>query len=135
MCMASCKNVILMGDLNVKMLQKNCLEDLFSVHGVRNMVTGPTFKTTQGILLDVVVTDVPKRFQRAEVFDIGLSDVHSMICFSSKMHLPASRKNTIIYRCYKHFKEEAYVADLERVPYQEKFLTHQMAPTGFIRNC
>ncbi len=57
-----------------------------------------------------------KRFQRAEVFDIGLSDVLSMICFSSKVHLPARRKNTIIYRCYKHFKEEAYVEDIERVP-------------------
>ncbi len=96
------------------------------------MATEPTyFKTLQGTLPEVVVTNVRKRFQRAEVFDIGLSDVHSMICCLGKM--PARRKNTIIYRCYKHFKEEAYVADLERACV--KFLTHQMTPTDFIRNC
>ncbi len=46
-----------MGYLNVHMVKKNCLGDLFSANGVRNMVTElPCFKTRQGTLLGVIVS-------------------------------------------------------------------------------
>ncbi len=64
------------------------------------------FNTRQGTLLDVIGTNVSKRFQSTEVFDIGLGDVHSLISFSGVMHFAAKRKNSIVYRVNKHFTEE-----------------------------
>jgi len=111
-------NFIITGDFNVNMMSnKNVLSEILDVHGVKNMVSKPTcFKSEISTLIDLVITNVPKRLQNVSCIDVGLSDFHSMVCFSTKMHIPIKRKQSIIYHSYKHFNNDKYVKELDMAP-------------------
>ncbi len=74
-------------------------------------------KRNGGTLLDVVITNVPKRFKNTDIIDVGLSDIHNMVCFATKIYVPVKRKRTILYRRFEHFNEENYIEDLSKIPY------------------
>ncbi len=101
-CLKEYKNIVLMGDLNVNMLAGNtALSNLLEIYGFKNLVNTPTcYKGEEGTLLDIVATNVPKRFQGISVKDIGLGDFHS----------------TIFYRSYKYFFNTSK-EDFESVPF------------------
>jgi len=100
-------------------LNKNhCLVDIFQVYGLKNIVSDPTcVKGEKHSLIDLVVTNVPKCISNVKCIDCGLSDVHNMVCFSTKMYAPVKQNTTITYRSYKHFDEELYKADLVCAPF------------------
>ena len=112
-------NYIISGDFNVNILTKaNVLEDVFDLYGVKNVVLKPTcFKSKNMSIIDLVVTNVPKRLQNTCCIDTGLSDCHYMVCFSTKIHVPIRRNKSIVYRSYKHFNESEYVQDLSNAPF------------------
>ena len=119
-CSKDYSNYIVCGDINVNVLnEKHCLKDIFNVYGVTNIVNEPTcFKSIDNpSLIDLVITNVPKRIKTAISIDTGLSDFHNMICFSTKLHVKQRKKKIINYRSYKHFEEGSYLKDLSEIPF------------------
>ena len=112
-------NFIVLVDFNVNTFNnRHCLKELFEVSGVRNVVKGPTcYKSKNPTCIDLVVTNVHKRIQNVTNIDTGLSDFHHMICFSTKMHVPARKKQQITYRSYKMFNINDYECDLSAAPF------------------
>ena len=91
------KNLFIFGDFNIDMSCKsNCLNDLFDVIGVKNMVYSPTcFKNRNGTTVDLLVTSVPKRIQNVTVIDCELSDCHRMVLWATKLKAPVKTNRTI----------------------------------------
>ena len=53
------------------------------VYGTVNLVRNPTCrKGNKGSILDVILTNVPKRCHNVTNWDIGLSDFHYIVCFA-----------------------------------------------------
>ena len=65
---------------------QHCLSNLFDVHGVMNIVTKPTcFKNFTNLsLMDLVLSNVPKRLKNVTCIENSVSNCHSMICFATK---------------------------------------------------
>lgn len=117
-CLTSYKNCIIFGDLNVNMTSHNCLSNILDVHGVKNLVNGPTcFKSVTPTSIDVVLTNVPKRIQNTVSIDVELSDFHHMVCWATKMSVPPKPERIVKYRSYKKFEESEYTKDLSAAPF------------------
>ena len=108
-----------MGDLNVNMLQpSNCLKEVLPIYGSKNVVVNPTcHKGDTGSLIVLVITNAPKRIQNIACLDVGLSDFHDLILFSTKQHVPKRTTRFITYRSYKKFDEKSYENDLQQIPF------------------
>ena len=93
-CLDIFKHCVILGDFNVNMINdKNCLADILQLHGQKNIVKQPTCtKGKQPSLIDLVITNVPKCISKVECLDCELSDVHNMVCFSTKAHAPVVKK-------------------------------------------
>ena len=78
-------NHIIAGDLNLNMLDPKCdgnshFFDLKDTHNLSNLVKSATcFKSSKGTLLDLLVTNYPKRFQKTFVCQTELSDCHKLV--------------------------------------------------------
>ena len=68
-------------------------------------------------LIDVIITNKPKRSQNSVSVDTGLSDFHNMVCVSTKFHLPKQNETTISYRSYKYCDRSNYLHDLSVAPF------------------
>ena len=114
-----CTNFIFMGDFNINMLHPtNCLKDILSIYGCKNIVTHPTcHKGNTASLIDLIITNVPKRIKNVKCLEIGLSDFHDMVFFSTKQHVPKRSNKYITYRSYKNFNVETYKDDLQQIPF------------------
>ena len=114
-----CSTMFLLGDLNVNILNPNhCLCDTFELFDLKNIVSEPTcYKNVNNpSLLDVIVTNSPRRLANHLNIDIGLSDFHHIVCAATKMHVPKTNSRVITYRRYKDFNEDLYVNDLCAAP-------------------
>ena len=49
--------------------------------------------------------------------ECDISDVHKMVCFSTKAHALVVQNSFITYRTYKHFNETSYLNDLFHAPF------------------
>ena len=110
-------NFILIGDLNVNMLSPNNLSDCFDTYGLKNIVKDPTCFKGNPSLIDLIVTNRSKRFKSTVSVDTGMSDFHSLVCTSTKLHVSKLQSNTFKYRSYKHFDNDKYVQDISCIPY------------------
>ena len=113
------KNIILCGDLNINMMKENnCLAPLFGALGVQNLVKDSTcFKGNTPTLLDLLVTNVPKRIQGVTCMDSELSDCHSMVLWATKLKVSVKRDRMVTYRSYKNFNELDYLYQLSTAPF------------------
>ena len=118
-CRQNANNILLFGDLNINMMNpNNCLKPVFDVLGVKNLVTLPTcFKSNEHTLIDLLVTNVPKRLQNVTCIDCELSDCHKMVCWATKMKAPGKINKVIQYRSYKNFDESKFKQELASVPF------------------
>ena len=93
-CQSEYKHCVILGDMNVNMLKaKHCLEETFQVTGCKNVVQEPTcFKSNVPTLIDIIVTNAPRNLSSVKGIDFCLSDVHNMICFSTKAYAPVKQK-------------------------------------------
>ena len=112
-------NAIIFGDLNVNMLSdNNCLNSVCEMYGMTNIVKSPTcFKGDKPTLIDVVFTNVPKRFQPVDCIDVELSDFHNMVFWATKIYAPVKQERIVLYRSYKKFRESDYLHDLSLAPF------------------
>ena len=111
------QNVVILGDVNVNMLKTNMLTDWLDINGFKNIIKEPTCFKGQPSLIDVVITNVPKRFQKSISVDTGLRDFHKMVCVCTKLHVPQQKTTTITYRSYTNFHREDYLYDLCTAPF------------------
>ena len=78
-------NFLLAGELNVDEVKTgpdswNHLPDAKDVFNLRNMVRKPTcFKSQDGTLIDLMMTNKPRNFLKSQNFEIRLSDCHKLV--------------------------------------------------------
>ena len=76
---------VVMGDLNIDTSDKtkdtSCyLSDLCDTFSLKNIITGKTcFKKITDTLIDILLTNRPRRFLKTGIFETGLSDHHKLI--------------------------------------------------------
>ncbi len=63
------------------------------------------------------MTNVPKKFKDVICVDTGLSDVHNVVCFSTKVHEKKRVPHFIKYRTYRKFEAAKFVTDLSLSPF------------------
>ena len=71
---------VILGDTNINMLKYNPFVDCLDVNGLRNIIKAPTCFKGQPTLIDLIITNKPKRFLPSICIDTGLSDFHNIIC-------------------------------------------------------
>ena len=87
------QNVIVTGDLNFNMNEKNVLSDICDVYRLKNKVHGNTcFKGDNGTSLDVFLVSNAHYFGECINTDIGISDCHNIVGCSLKGNLPQNKK-------------------------------------------
>ena len=101
----------------MNMLKDNQITDWLEINGLKNIIKEPTCFKGCLSLIDVIITNKPKRFQNSVSVDTGLSDFHNMVCVSTKFHLPKHKETTISYRSYKSFDRSNYLHDLSVAPF------------------
>ena len=117
-CVNSDFNLVLIGDFNVYMLKKNKdFKDCLDVNGLSNIVKKATCFKGVPSLIDLIITNRPKRFKNTVSVETGLSDFHSLVCTSTKFHIPKQKAITFTYRSYKHFNKIIFLRDLSAIPY------------------
>ena len=92
-CTRNFKCVVIIGDLNINfMKENNCLVDTLDLYGLKNIVKEPTCtKSKNSSIIDVVLTNMTKSICNVKCIECGLSDVHNMVCFSTKAFAPANK--------------------------------------------
>ena len=79
-------NIVLAGDLNIDELNScsdssNHLPDMKDVFNLSNLIKEPTcFKSQNGTLIDLILTNRPRSFMKSQAFELGLSDCHKLVC-------------------------------------------------------
>ena len=93
--------------------ENNWLCDIFAVLGVDL----PTcFKSENGTIIDLIIKNVPKRILNVTVLDCGLSDLHNLVLWATKLKVPPKTKLSL-YHSFKNFNENDYVHDLSVAPF------------------
>lgn len=70
-------------------------------------------KKASPTLIDVILTNRPEYYQNITNFCCGLSDVHNLISFQLKGHIPKFKRDLIQYRSFKDFDNEQFIKDLQ----------------------
>ena len=112
--------VFFLSGFNVNVMNKeHILADVFQIHGLKNLIRGPTcFKSKDNpSLVDLILTNQPQKVLSTFNHFIGISDFHSLVCIAMRLSRPRPEKRTFTYRSYKHFSESAYVRDLSATPF------------------
>ena len=115
------RSVFIAGDINIDM---NCTPrsfcDFMDMYNLVNIVDKPTcFKSVENpSLIDVVLTNTPKRLASHLNVGIGVSDHHNIICAATRMHLARNQKRKIQYRSMKNFSADNFNEDVATIPFQ-----------------
>ena len=135
------ENVILLGDLNVEVKEKN-LSNFMSVPNLKTLIKQKTcFKNPENpACIDLILTNSPQSFQNSSVFETGLFDCHKLIITVLKQYFPKFKQKVVNYRDYRNFRNNEYRAELEhkyRAKYLELnvlvgFVKHMLENIGFI---
>ena len=126
-------NIVILGDLNVNMLKSNVLSDWLDISGLKNVIKEPTCKKGLPSLLDVLITNKPKRLQYSSSLYIGLSDFHNLVCAGTKFHVSKRKRTNIFYRSYKNSKKLCfYMLCLLPRSMSQKYLMKLMTHTGCV---
>ena len=112
-------SLYIIGDLNVNVLKHpNLLDDVLDILSLTNVVREPTcFKNVDNpTLIDLILTNTPRRLTTVLNVPLGISDFHNFICVATRMCKPTKAIRQITYRSYKRFNETAYLHDLNCAP-------------------
>ena len=119
-------NIHVLADLNINMLNEiDCkgLNAVIESHGLKNVITEPAcHKSKLATLIDVILTSNHRIISGTLNTDVGFSDYHNLVAFSTKLHLPRLAQKVISYRSYKRFDEEIYRRDFSSAPFHVGFI-------------
>ena len=111
-------NVMILGDFNINLLStKHVFIDCLEVNGLKNIVKEPTCTKGKPSLIDLIVTNKPKRFVNTVSVDTEMSDFHNLVCTSTKFHVKQRKSTTFNYRSYTIFNVDSFTNDLSSIPY------------------
>ena len=110
-------NILVLGDLNYNLLDQyrhgKILSDINDIFDMSCLLSKPTcFRGDQGTLLDVFLTNRPKKFYKSTSVETGISDFHHIIITVMKgsNQKPSQKYHTS--RSYKKFDETKFLYDL-----------------------
>ena len=93
-----------MGDINIDIGYPGYKEliQLLDMFNLTNLIKENTyFSREKGSEIDVILTNSPKRFYNSTTFELGISDVHKLICTSLKQYVTRLKPKVIKYRSTK----------------------------------
>ena len=130
-------NILVTGDhnidfFNIKMDTNNFLCDFIDTFSLTNIINSKTcFKTLNGTLPDLVVTNKPKSFCKTCTIETGLSDCHKMIVTFLRASFKRRPSKNIVYRDYKHFNQNYFLHELDLEMSKGKFYNSANPYDGF----
>ena len=95
----------LQGDFNSE-VSETILKQFCVIYNLKNLVKGHTcFKNLENpsCIIDLVLTNRVKNFQKTITIETGLSDFHTMTATVLKSHYRKKQPRIISYRDYKSF--------------------------------
>ena len=114
------ENIVLAGDLNIDDLKsysessQNHLSDMKDVFSLTNLIKEPTcFKSQNGTLLALILTNRPRSVMKSLSFETGLSDCHKLVCSILRAPFKKLPPKIVKYRDHKHFYQEKFLHDLD----------------------
>ena len=115
------RSVFIVGDINIDMqCTPKPFSDFLNMYNLVNVVDKPTcFKSVENpSLIDVVLTNTPKRLASHLNACIGVSDHHNIICAATRGHLRRNHQRNIQYRSMKNFNADHFNVDVANIPFQ-----------------
>ena len=108
------ENLILIGDFNSQM-EENTTKEFCDTYNLINLTTEPTcFKNAQNpTLIDLILTNKPKRFHSSMCIETGISDFHKMTVCVLNVQFTKLCPAKIKYRNYKKFNLNFFKAELK----------------------
>ena len=101
--------------------------DLSDNFNLQNLATKPTcYKSLKGSIIDLVLTNKPRDFQRTSVFETGLSYCHKLIFTILKSTFKKLPQKQITCRSYKNFNETDFCHDLDQELLKEEIYSHDI---------
>ena len=113
-------NNALAGDLNIDELNScsdssNHFSDMKDVFNLSNLIKPPTcFKSQNGTLLHLILTNKPRSFMKSQAFELGFSDCHKRVCSIPRASLKKLPPKIITYRDQKDFDQQNFLRDLDK---------------------
>ena len=115
--LVSYDNIVLAGDLNIDKLN-SCSDSsnhLSDMKDLSNLIKEPTcFRSQNGTLLDLILTNRPRNFMKSQVFELGLSDCHKLVCSILRDSFKKLPPKIITYRYQKDFDQQNFSRDLDK---------------------
>ena len=112
--------IFLAGDLNIHTGDKskdtnNYLCDFMDTFSLNNLIKVKTCcKSATGTILDIMLTNRMRRFQKTSTVTIGISDCHKMTVTCLKAHFKKLSPKKIVYGDYKNFNKNIFLDDLDQ---------------------
>ena len=107
------ENVMLIGDFNLTVENKN-LEVFMNAYDLECLIKKPTcFQSTSPSCIDLNLTNNKEFFKNSNVFEVGISDHHSLIVTALRYQLVKGKAKTKLYRNYNSFVIKLFKEDLD----------------------
>ena len=79
------------------------LIQLLDIFNLTNLIKEKTcFASEKGSEIQVILTNSPKRFYNSTTFELGISDVHKLVCTSVRQYVTRLKPQIIKYRSTKN---------------------------------
>ena len=102
--------------LDPKCDENSHFSDLKDTYNLSNLVKPATcFKSSKGTLLDVLLTNKPKSFQKTFVSETGLSDCQKLVATIFRWTFIKLPSKVVKYRSYKNFNENKFCHGLYQI--------------------
>ena len=73
-----------------------------------------SYKSATDSILNIMLTNKMRSFQKTSTVTTGLSECHKMIVICLKAHFKKLSPNKIVYRDYKNFNKNTFLYDLDQ---------------------
>ena len=131
------KEIILLGDLNIDMLQpENELDnDFIPVYALSSIISEPTcFKKPEGTLLDLIIVRNPKRFKKPINVFCGYSDWHNLVGCITKLQIPPPKPLKVSYGNLKDFNPDTFKEQVSQIPFHISSIFDDVSDQFWARN-
>ena len=97
------------------------MSDAKDVFNLTELVKKPThFKSKDGTLIDLMLTNRPRSFLKSQNFEIGLSDCDKLVVCILRASFKKLPRKIITYRDQKRFNQDHVLRDLDSRLLQEE---------------
>ena len=105
------ENGMLIGDFSLTVENKN-LKIFMNAFDLECLIT--CFQPTSPSCIDLILTNKKEFFKNSNVFEVGISDHHSLIVTALRSQLVKGNAKTKLYRDYNSFYIKLFKEDLDK---------------------